>query len=289
MAHKYGSCTAHIYRTVIDEIVQQITRGTTPYENAWRNAEGSPWNGFSRREYSGLNMLALWAASMNRGFDCHRWLTERQAASFGGSLRPGEPATMIFFGRRQHKSEGQSRGIYRQYLVYNWMQFDGLPPLRVQPPEPSRSALSRFQALVIATGATVHCGGHRAFFQSDEDTIQLPDRQAFHFPANDIPRVLAHELGHWCLHPSRMNLQVAGDHALMRRAYEEILVELVAAFICGLFDIQPSVRSSDYIAGWLCGTKEKYGHQPSAAEAISRVAHQAMRTTDYLLSFDPGP
>ena len=288
---QYESRNTPAYKHVIGEIVAQVTKGTRPYENPWRGAAGSPWNGHSGRRYSGINELILWSVAIDRGYDCHRWLTERQAAAKGGHLPEWEigRGTKIYFGRRQHYGEGLSKGFYREYRVYSWVQFEGLQPLRTQPPEPKMAALSRFQALVAATGADIRYAGQYAFFKSQDDFIQLPVPWALYFPANDLPRILAHELGHWCIHPSRLNLQILGEHALMRRAYEEIIAELVAAFICWHFQIQPSVRSADYIADWLFGTHEKYGHRPSVAEAVFHVAQDAMRVADYLLSFGPGP
>lgn len=287
MQKEYKSQNTPVYKHVVGEIIGQIAKGTKPYENPWRGAEGSPFNGHSGRGYSGINELILWSAAINRGFDCHRWITERQAAAKGGCLHQWEygRGTTIFFGRRQHYGEGRSSGIYRQFVVYNWLQFDGLPALRVQPIEPELASLSRFQAFVAATGANIRYGGHKAYFHQD-GFIQLPEPWAFYFPANDLPRTLVHELGHWCVRSPHLNVQILGEHELMRRAYEEILVELVSAFTCWHFQIQPSVRSADYIAEWCSGTNEKYGHKPSPAEAIFRVAQDAMRVADYLLTFE---
>ncbi|MBY0370047.1 ssDNA-binding domain-containing protein [bacterium] len=272
---------------VIEEIVKQIEKGVMPYEMPWRGAEVWPWNYKTKRQYSGINLQILGCAGWNGGYRNGRWLTERQARSIGGRVREGEKGTMIFFGMRRQNGETPARGIYRQFMVWNVEQCDGLPEPD-PPPPPDAEKLKLFEALVASTGADIRIGGTLAFYHPEEDYIQIPATEFFYHPENDRPRTLAHELAHWSAHPTRLNRKMPGDHALARHAYEEICAELTAAFLCNRFKITPSVRSSDYIAAWHFGIKTRFGVLLPIRDAISLVAPDAVRAADYLLGFAVG-
>ncbi|MCH2240301.1 MAG: ArdC family protein [Blastomonas sp.] len=49
-----------------------------------------PRNAVSTRRYSGINILALWRALVSCGFASHIFLTFREAATLGATVRRGE-------------------------------------------------------------------------------------------------------------------------------------------------------------------------------------------------------
>jgi antirestriction protein ArdC len=65
---------------------------------------------------------------------------------------------------------------------------------------------------------------------------------------------LAHEMGHWTGHPSRLNREtITRWHSEEARAVEEILAEFTAAFTCASLGIDHDLRedSTAYIGSWL--------------------------------------
>ncbi|TAK99428.1 MAG: DUF1738 domain-containing protein [Rhodospirillaceae bacterium] len=281
------SKNALIYKQVTEEITTQLKKGTKPWEAPWKNGDPWPRNGKTLRPYLGINVLILWSAYMNAGYGTQRWLTERQAVSIGGVLKDDERGTTIFFGGTGYRNKGypSSRrpisvryGFERHYTVYNLDQFLGLPP---QPtPQPGPHYISeRADALIAATGADIRVGGSRAFYDPGGDHIQVPCRSAY-FQSVNYYRTIFHELGHWTKHHTRLDRKIPGDHKLAEYAWEEIVGELVAAYLIAALDIVPTVRSADYIAEWLRVLKLD-------EQAVSRAAPHARNAADHLLSFAP--
>jgi len=74
-------------------------RWVPPWGRA-RAGLGLPKNAATRRRYSGINILILWGADIERGFPAQAWLTFRQALDLGDTVRRGERATTVFYADR---------------------------------------------------------------------------------------------------------------------------------------------------------------------------------------------
>jgi antirestriction protein ArdC len=59
-----------------------------------------PKNVSTDRTYSGINVLPLWASTIEQGFAGQSWLTFRQAMSLGGHVRKGERGTTVVYTDR---------------------------------------------------------------------------------------------------------------------------------------------------------------------------------------------
>src|SRR5260370_41579662 len=59
-----------------------------------------PKNAATHRHYSGINVLILWGAVIERGFSTQNWLTFRQALGLGGHVRKGEHGTTVVYADR---------------------------------------------------------------------------------------------------------------------------------------------------------------------------------------------
>ncbi len=71
---------ADLFREVTDKIIAALESGTPPWRKAWQNGnEGLPANAVTDRNYSGINVMLLWADAVNKGYERNRWLTFRQA------------------------------------------------------------------------------------------------------------------------------------------------------------------------------------------------------------------
>ena len=92
-----------IYDEVTERIVAELEAGRIPWTQPWDAkafAPGLPKNADTRRSYSGINILILWAEAVRRGFPAQGWLTFRQAIAAGGAVRKGEKGTTIFYAAR---------------------------------------------------------------------------------------------------------------------------------------------------------------------------------------------
>ena len=165
------------------------------------------------------------------------------------------------------------------YTVFNVEQIDGLPSQYQQAPCPAPEPLQFIQqaeAFFKATGARFQHGGNRAFYAPARDFIQLPLAEAFKDPES-YAATKAHELIHWTGHESRNAREFGkrfGDDAY---AFEELVAELGAAFLCADLGITPEIRDDHaaYVGHWLQVLKQD-------KRAIFSAASHAQRAADYL-------
>jgi antirestriction protein ArdC len=97
-----GQDRATIYDEITDKIIAELEAGRVPWVQPWGTAAAKapltmPKNASTNRQYSGVNILILWGAVIERGFAGQSWLTFRQALSLGGHVRKGERGTTVVY------------------------------------------------------------------------------------------------------------------------------------------------------------------------------------------------
>jgi antirestriction protein ArdC len=171
------------------------------------------------------------------------------------------------------------------YTVFNVEQIDGLPASYAPPAQPLPASTHEThhaaEAFYAATGARFFHGGDRAFYAPSSDRIQLPSPEAF-VDAQSYAATKAHELIHWTGHAGRNDREFGqrfGDRAY---AFEELVAELGAAFLCADLGITPEVRPDHaaYLAHWLAVLK-------ADKRAIFSAAAHAQRAVDHLQGLQP--
>lgn len=293
-----GQDRATLYDEITDKIIAELEAGRVPWVQPWGTEAAKaplsmPRNAASARPYSGINILILWGAVIERGFAGQSWLTFRQALALGGHVRKGERGTTVVYAdrfvpaderrrAREMGEEAQTVPFLKRFTVFNTDQCEGLPAdVATTAPMPLPGVIEpQVEALIKATGIDFRIGGNRAFYMPAEDYVQVPPPAAYFEPIN-WHRTALHELGHASGHPSRLNRDLGGSYGTKKYAFEELIAELCAAFSCASLGIVPTVRHADYIGSWLEVLREDN-------RAIVRAASQASKAADYLLGFLPG-
>jgi antirestriction protein ArdC len=283
-----------LYQEVTDKVVGELEQGRVPWVQPWGQAKAKlnlPRNAVMRRRYSGINILILWGAVIERGFACQNWLTFRQALNLGGHVRKGERGTAICYADRfipKAEQEPAAEGrepeavpFLKRYTVFNVEQCEGLPEDAFGgiAPLPERELVPRTEALIQATKADIRIGGERAFYAPAADYIQVPPQPAF-FEQINYYRTCFHELGHWTGHPSRLARDLSGAMGSKLYAREELVAEMASAFLCASLGVVPTVRHADYLGAWLDVLREDN-------RAIFRAASHASKAADFILAFRP--
>ena len=282
---------ADVYTRVTERILADLAQGVRPWMKPWSaaNTEGKiarPLR-FNGTPYRGMNVLLLWGEAMERGYQASIWMTYKQAQELGGRVRKGETGSLVVYADRFTKTETGDKGqeiereipFMKGYTVFNVEQIDGLPSQYQQAPCPAPEPLQFIQqaeAFFKATGARFQHGGNRAFYAPARDFIQLPPAEAFKDPES-YAATKAHELIHWTGHESRNAREFGkrfGDDAY---AFEELVAELGAAFLCADLGITPEIRDDHaaYVGHWLQVLKQD-------KRAIFSAASHAQRAADYL-------
>ena len=218
--HKSFSDRNSLYQQITGKIIAELEQGRVPWVQPWSGVSappGLPKNAATSRAYSGVNILILWIACMERGFSTQHWLTFRQALKIGAHVRKGETGTTVVYADRfvpyRERTRAAETGdepevipFLKRFTVFNADQCENLPADIAPPPAPVNDnlILPQAEALIRATGADLRIGGNRAFYVPSADFIQVPPPSAYFEPVN-WHRTVCHELGHWSGHESRLN------------------------------------------------------------------------------------
>ncbi len=290
-----GQDRVSLYSEVTGKIIAELEAGRLPWVQPWGAsgtgaAVGLPRNAATGRRYSGINVLILWGAVIERGYSGQTWLTFRQTLGLGGNVRKGERGTTVVYADRfvpeaereradRDGDEPSAIPFLKRFTVFNTDQCEGLPDTiaSAAPPVPAGLILPQAEALIGASGADIRIGGDRAFYSVVGDFIQVPPPQAYFEPVN-WHRTALHELGHWSGAAQRLARDLSGDFGSTSYAKEELVAEMTAAFLCASLGIVPTVRHADYIGSWLEVLRDD-------DRAIIRAASAASKAADYLLAF----
>ncbi|MGJ5136191.1 MULTISPECIES: ArdC family protein [unclassified Bradyrhizobium] len=293
-----GEGRASLYEEITSNIISELEAGRVPWIQPWgRQAAKAqlalPGNAATGRSYSGINVLILWGAVIERGFRGQSWLTFRQALSLGGHVRKGERGVTVVYADRFVPSDERRRAretgdeahavpFLKRFTVFNTDQCSALPDdiATTAPPAPAGAIQPAVESLIKNSGVDFRIGGDRAFYAPVEDFVQVPPPAAFFEPIN-WHRTALHELAHASGHASRLKRDLSGRFGSREYAFEELIAEIASAFSCAALGIVPTLRHADYIGFWLDVLREDN-------RAIVRAASQASRVADYLLGFAPG-
>jgi antirestriction protein ArdC len=299
-AHKSFSDRTSLYQEITDKIIAELEQGRVPWVQPWGGVSaplGLPRNAATSRPYTGINVLILWIACIERGFNGQSWLTFRQALKIGAHVRKEEKGTSIVCADRfvpyrertraaEAGDEPKAIPFLKSFTVFNTDQCEDLPADIAPTPAPVNDnlILPQAEALIRATGADIRIGGNRAFYVPSADYIQVPPPSAVFEPVN-WHRTVCHELGHWSGAAHRLNRDLSGEFGSSSYAREELCAEMTGTFVCAALSIVPTVRHADYLASWLEVLREDN-------RAIIRAASAASKAADYLLAFrdeNPAP
>ncbi|KWT91743.1 DNA primase TraC [Variovorax sp. WDL1] len=289
------SCTkTDVYARVTDRIVSDLEKGVRPWMKPWSADHASDrlpslplrHNG---TPYRGVNVLLLWGEMVEKGYDNPLWMTYKQAEALGANVRKGEHGSLVVYADTYAKTEENDKGeeieraipFMKGYTVFNVAQIEGLPAHYYHPTAPrdhgrTIELIEEAEAFFNATGAAFRHGGNRAFYAPSADFIQLPPAAAFR-DAESYAGTKAHELVHWTGNEKRMAREFGKRFGDKAYAFEELVAELGAAFLCADLGITPEVREDHaaYLAHWLEVLKDD-------KRAIFSAAAHAQRALDFL-------
>lgn len=287
-----------VYTRITNTIIEHLEQGERPWFKPW-NAEHAAGritrplraNGIP---YRGINVLSLWMEAEAKGYSAPLWITYKQARDHNAHVRKGEHGTAVVFASKTSRTETDAKTgneiereipFLKGYTVFNVEQVEGLPAqyyVTAAPQLDPVARIDRAEAFFAATGAAIHHGGNRAYYNVSQDFIQMPPFVSFR-DAESYYATLAHEATHWTRHDTRLTRNFGrkrwGDEGY---AMEELVAELGSAFLSSVLELTPDIRPDHaaYIASWLKVLKED-------KRAIFTAAAHAQRAADFLTGFQP--
>lgn len=263
-----------LHERITQRLVEELKQGTPPWVKPWtcKGLVGMPRNYVSGRPYSGINVLLTWLSALERGYRDTRWLTANQIVELGGSFK-GEKATRIVFAKEHtHKprtDEEETYFVSRLYNVFNTEQVTGVDLEPEDPPPPFEERIPELEAFIAAQGVPITHGGDRAFYSPSRDAIITPHPGNFRSP-EAFYAVVLHELAHASGHVSRLSRK-SGPKDSPAYAFEELVAELTAAFLCAELAVPACSHHAAYLASWIILLED----DPRAIFSASREASRA--------------
>ena len=254
------------YQHITESILASLAVGVKPWARPWATKGGAhtldsglPFNVASGRNYRGLNVPMLWGATASRGYGRHAWLSFRQAHEYGGNVRKGEKATLVFFFKFLEVTEsGEHKAfripLIRAYPVFNVDQCEGVSLPQRAAPEPTQSsgALGPVGPVVarLCLDGGLHFGGDAAFYTPSRDAVYIPTVEAFE-TTETFHATLLHECGHATGAKSRLARDFSGRFGGEAYAFEELVAELTSAFSQAVLGIRADIEHhASYIESW---------------------------------------
>ncbi len=280
------------YSEITNAIIADLEKGVRPWVKPWDGGNAIPCRPLriTGEPYRGINVMLLWSAAHQRGFQSSYWLTYQQAMHQGGHIRKDEKSTTVVFSGTLTRTEQDDNGeeqekvipFLKAYSVFNIDQTEGLSekyraPATVTPASRNNVRCESADRFVTNTKAEVRYSGDRACYSPLEDRIYTPSLERFK-DSDAFYAVVLHELTHWTMRDERCprNFKSA-IHGTANYAREELVAELGAAFLCADLQISltPRPDHADYIASWLEVLRND-------KRAIFQAAALAQKSTDYL-------
>lgn len=289
-----------VYQTVTDRIVAALEAGTVPWIRPWdmgatpgtQRDHGFPRNGYTGRQYAGVNVLLLWLTVIERGYASNEWFTMHQANTLGARVRKGEHGTLVTFWRTitvQDSAETEDEPTEREvpflkcYTVFNREQLDGLPVNEengvseaLTEAAPLSERLDVVEGFVQRTGAVVveSATTRVPCYRIDTDRVHMPPLAVFH-TREDFYASLLHEVAHWTGHTSRLARAMTGGFGTAEYAREELTAEIGSAFLSADFALVGNLQHPEYIAHWIQVLRDDN-------RAVFRAAREARQAVSYL-------
>lgn len=275
---------------ITQEIIEELKQGVMPWNKPWTG--DSPVLQAPRRHegqhYRGINTVILLVKAMNKGFSSPYWMTFKQATALGATIKKGQKSTKIFYASSFEVEEETEQGeqethkipYMKVYNVFNADQIEGLEDKYYYQADNNViinddiERIESFESFLEATGANFKHEGHNAFYSPIEDTITLPEFNTFK-SSQGYYATAFHELTHWTGHKDRLDRELSMKKASY--AFEELIAELGAAFLCAYTGIQPNIRDdhAPYISSWIKALEDD-------PKVLFKAASKAQAALDYI-------
>ena len=275
-----------VYQSVTDSIISELERGAIPWVKPWRADSTADRNVINNKPYQGINRLILGMASMIKNYDAPIWGSFQQFQQLGYNIKKGEKGTQIVFYKPvstqkelpSGEVENNSYSVLKAYWIFNIAQTDA--PITKIAPENIKpfNTISECENTISKSGAIIQHGGDGAFFVPSLDKINLPNKTAFN-SESDYYATAFHELVHWSGAKHRLDRDLSGKYGNPSYAFEELIAEIGAAYLCADHRLQGELRHAGYIQSWLKALRDDN-------KAIFKAAAYAQKAADYITALD---
>jgi antirestriction protein ArdC len=278
-----------IYAEITQTIVAALESGNIgPWSKTWTMGPGADEAlRICGTPYQGINQLFLSLVQSVKGYDSPYWLTFKAGTQLDAHVRKGEKAVhAVYFSAvetkesRADKTRDEGERDYfrlaKAYAVFNACQFEGLPsrffPAKTVMPPQTWQSLDHCEQYFAALNVPIVERENQPAYSPGTHQIFMPPKPRWS-SAGDYYATLAHEATHATGHKSILDR----EHSRSNRrdyAYEELIAELGAAFLCRKLKLsgdQPRTDHISYLASWLKALQNDKKYVFDAAAAAQKA------------------
>ena len=275
-----GMSDAITDQQVLQNIIKRLEKGVLPWRRPWSDRTGdvvigsmphsaTAWPSNLRAPkvpYGVFNGTILLAHASNCGYRTNLWVPDHVVDELGAAIDKKDISPVALQRLPNEYVDYRDRPSHAR-LVYNIDQVRdcektlGLSFLERKP----KSRAMRFKQsirlqrqLEADRGLKIRYASNQAAYYPSWDVVTMPDIEQFTHMAQrgggdgeaNYWATLWHEVVHWTGHPSRLDRakhRVWGDD---RYAFEELIAELGAAFLCAHLGINGEMQHPSYIDSW---------------------------------------
>ena len=254
------------YDAIAQQLLTLMEAGTVPWQRAWST---TPYcNAISGRQYSGVNPLLAALDIIEKGYSNTLFVGFKEAKNIGWDVKKGSKATGLSLCKRvcKEKTDSETGQTKEEFYTYrSWRRVFNLDCIDDTASEtkvgdiiakysgdPNTSPrIEDAEKLIAAQKAEINYGGNRACYSPTLDKIAMPPYESFS-TAEAYYATHIHELSHRTGHSSRLARDLSGKKGDSTYAFEELVADMCAAFVCGTLGIRSDLENhASYLAYWM--------------------------------------
>lgn len=255
---------ANVYQIITDRIIEEMSKGTIPWQRPWHGAVNGAVSYETGRPYSFLNQFLLGRPG--------EWLTFNQIKKLGGKIKKGAKAGMVTFvktyvkkGKEVEEGEEVKDGIgfvLRYYNVFHIDDCEGIKPkhtvevktCELEPIELADKVANEYVDREDTLKLEIKLS-NSAYYSPATDTVVVPQLDQYEV-AEEFYSTLFHELVHSTGVSKRCDRGLCKSAGKRSDEYsrEELVAEMGSAMLCnqlGIDNEKAFKNSVAYLQGWL--------------------------------------
>ena len=252
-------------KKILQEIIKKIEQGTPPWRKPWarygdhivvgaRKCDVSVWPRNLQTPlvpFGPANGVYLLTVANLYGFRTNFWINQKTVKDLGLKNPDRGPWSI-------------QKGYSHEHAVYNVGQFDQKSLGFCYLAENFSPQFKKSERLLqTLKDKPIHRlkimeGGNKAAYNPARDFIRMPSVNQFKAVAkSDLQgeahywATMWHEIVHWTGHPTRLKRPMSAAFGDQKYAYEELIAELGAAFLCSHLQIRADIQSASYLRSWI--------------------------------------
>jgi len=230
-----------ICKMISERIIAQLEKGIIPWRKPWAVGDDLAVSHTTGKPYSLLNQFLLGEPG--------EYITFKQAAAEGGSVRKGEKGRMVAFWHRVEKEvedeDGEMKKTFypmlKYYTVFHVNQCDGIEIKHYKEPETKKHDVIKEAEEIVDFYKEKQDQlkiineklSNEAYYSITGDFIKVPMMEQYE-DGEEYYSTLFHEMGHSTGHSSRLNRFVKGcGNTFGSKGYarEELIAEITASVL----------------------------------------------------------